>query len=140
MANGVQRILCRARSVMLLALVLAGCAGINASARLEKFDAMSRLYERAMRWSDFAKAFGLAYQQGATPPDLRRLQDIRVTSYERLGAPQAVEGGGEVVQGVEIRYVHLANMAERRLLDRQRWEYSETESRWYLRSEFPAFP
>jgi hypothetical protein len=127
-------------ALALLPVAVSGCASIGTSVRVERFEATVRAYDRALRWSDYPTAFALASRPGTPPPNLKRLQGIRVTSYDRIGAPQAAARGTEIVQGVEIRYVHLADMAERVLQDRQVWEYVEQDNRWYLRSEFPAFP
>ncbi len=127
----------RSISLLFLAAIVAGCA---TSMRLEKFDTTTRAYERALRWSDFQTAFALAGNADAPLPDFRRLQDVRVTSYDVVGAPQVNGDASQVVQMVEIRYANLGNMSERRLTDRQTWVYSPSDERWKLRSAFPAFP
>jgi hypothetical protein len=120
-------------------LVLLGVSGC-ATSRLEQLDATLRAYERAVRWGDFQTAFALASQSEAPLPDFRRLQNIRITSYDRLGSPQGNADSTRLVQFVEIRYVNVNNMSERVLTDKQEWVYSPSGEHWKLRSAFPAFP
>jgi hypothetical protein len=120
------------------ALFLGGC-GMSMQAQLDRFDTTARAYEHAIRWSDFTTAYSIAYDlRTAPPPALGALRDIQVTSYEARGAaPDAT--ATHMTQIVEIRYVHTSRMAERALMDRQSWEYSEKDKRWYLTSPFPPF-
>ncbi len=130
----------RAVSLVVLFLWLAGCAGITGQARTQKFDDMLRLYERSMRWSEYEKAFALVAPADAKMPDFEHLKGIKITTYDPLGAPQTSPDKMRVTQIVEIRYVYISRMVERRMVDRQVWEYAEKDGRWYLRSEFPKFP
>lgn len=118
-----------------LALLITACTG----ARMDKFELTERAYERAIRWSDFKTAFALVHQPDEVPPDFQRLQNVRVTSYDKLGPPQADPDGQRVVQMVEIRYVNVGNMSERTLTERQQWAYVDKEDRWRLTTPFPAF-
>lgn len=126
-----------ARKLLLVLLVsfVAGCA----TARLSVLDNTMRAYERAIRWGDFKTAYALANNPNTSVPDFQRLQNIRVTSYDRLTAPQADNEGTKLKQAVEVRYVNINNMSERVLQDEQTWEYVEKEDRWRLTSAFPAF-
>lgn len=118
-----------------LVVLLAGCSSV----RLSMLDNTLRAYERAIRWSDFKTAYALANNPNAAVPDFQRLQDIRVTSYDKLGAPQGDADGMKLKLAVELRYVNVNNMSERVLQDEQTWEYVEKEDRWRLTSPFPAF-
>ena len=118
-----------------LAALLLGCA----ASRVDQLDIALRAYERAIRWSDFKAAFALAGQPNAPVPDFERLQYIRVTSYDKIGAPQISADGTKLAQAVEVRYVNVNRMADRAFTDEQVWEYSEPEQRWKLTSPFPTF-
>lgn len=120
--------------IPVLAALLLGCA----SARVDQLDAALRAYERAIRWSDFKTAFALANQPNAPIPDFERLQFIRVTSYDKIGSPQASADGMKLVQVVEIRYVNVNRMSDMVVTDKQTWEYAN--QRWTLTSPFPFFP
>jgi hypothetical protein len=121
-----------------LSAFLGGC-GMGMEAQLERFDTTARAYEHAIRWSDFSTAYSIAYDMRTAPmPSLGALKDIQITSYETK-ASSADDTATHMTQLVEIRYVHTSRMAERVLVDKQTWEYSEPEKRWYLRSPFPQF-
>jgi hypothetical protein len=121
--------------IVLFVALLLGCASV----REDQLDATLRAYERGIRWSDFKMAFALANQPNAPVPDFERLQHVRVTSYDKIGALQMSADGMKVVQVVEIRFVNINRMADRVLTDRQVWEYAEAEQRWKLTSAFPSF-
>jgi hypothetical protein len=121
--------------LLILAVALTACA----AARLDRLQGTLLSYERAIRWSDFKTAFALADQPAENMPDLQRLENIRVTSYEKLGGPQVSADGLTLVQAAEVRYVNINRMSERTLMDKQVWTYVEKEERWKLTSPFPAF-
>ncbi len=129
----------RAISLICIAAVMTGCASYGVSKRQKLFDASALAYERAIRWSDYRQAFTLAGNADATPPDLQRLQNVRVTSYDVLGVPQPNADFSRVVQVVEIRYVQINQMSERSLADQQTWVYSDKDERWRLMTPFPGF-
>jgi len=120
---------------VLSAALLLGCA----SARNEKLDVTLLAYERALRWSDYKAAFAMSDMSNAPVPDFERLQHIRVTSYEKIGAAQFSADGMKLIQVVEIRFVNVNRMTDRVLTDKQVWEYSEAELRWKITSPFPTF-
>ena len=130
----------RCAAIALLVTAVAGCASMTASSRTDKFEQTARAYERFMRWGEFQNAYALAGAPPGALPDFPRLQNIRVTSYELLGAPQANADASQIAQVVEIRYVHLHQMSERRVVDRQQWTYAADNDRWKLQSPFPVFP
>ena len=121
--------------LLLVAVTVAAC---TTNVRSERFDVAARAYERAMRWSDFGKAFAFSANT-ENKPDLEHLQHVRVTSYDLLGAASASADFSKMVQAVEIHYVDTRNMSERTLTDQQVWEYSEPDQRWKRTSPFPAF-
>jgi hypothetical protein len=118
-----------------VSMLLLGCV----SARLDRLEGTLLAYERALRWSDFKTAFSVADQSNVPIPDFERLKSVQVTSYDKIGSPQASADGMKLVQLVEIRYVNVNRMLDRVLTDRQVWEYVEQEQRWRLTSPFPSF-
>jgi hypothetical protein len=121
-----------------LAILLGGCS-LGVQMQLDRFDTTANAYERAIRWSDFTAAYAIASDPKTAPiPDFAKLKGIEVTSYESRGSvPDAT--ATHIVQLVEIRYVHTDRMAERVIMDKQVWEYSDAEGRWFLKSPFPQF-
>lgn len=122
--------------LLILAVIGAGCA----TARLDHLQGTLLSYERAIRWSDFKTAFAIADQPDSAMPDFQRLENIRVTSYDKVGSPQASEDGTTLVHVVEIRYVHTNRMSEKTLIDKQTWTFNSKEVRWKMTSPFPVFP
>jgi hypothetical protein len=127
------------RLVPVLLLGMLCACGMAIQAQIDRFEPSALAYQRAIRWSDFPTAYGVAIEPGtAAAPDFDHLKDIRVTSYE-VGAQQVDAEGRMCVQVVEIRYVNTSRMAERVFVDKQTWKYSEKDQRWYLKSAFPQF-
>lgn len=126
----------RALSIMVLGLsLLSACA--TQSERLRNLNDTLRAYEQAIRWGDFAGAFGFM----ETPPEdaavkVSEWQDIRVSGY-RAGPLQLGEENRQAMQMVEIHYYDTQTMRERALVDRQQWRYDADKERWY-RVNVPA--
>lgn len=128
------------RTILLSLCMLVVTACSTVGSRLEKFETTARAYERAVRWSDFQRAFMFTGPSEAAPlPDFKRLQNVQVTSYDVVGAPQPNADGMQVVQLVEIRYVNTNSMSERVFADKQVWKFSDSDERWKLTSAFPEF-
>jgi hypothetical protein len=120
-------------------VVLAGCASLSAQYRMSQFDDMTRAYERAIQWSEFATAYSAMERTATSPPfDTSVYQDIKVTSYDALSM-RAADEGKTIRRTVRIGYVHLVNMAELSVTTEEEWVYSDAAKRWYLRSGFPVF-
>ena len=119
---------------MAMALLL-GCATV----RYDKLETTLRAYEQAIRWSDFKTAFAMMDLPNASVPDFERLQHIRVTSYDKVGAGQLSADGMRLIQVIEIRFVNVNRMTDRVLIDKQVWEFSDADLRWKLKTPLPAF-
>jgi len=129
----------RMTTLVLMVAALGGCSSIGESYRAEEYEKTTRAYGRLIRWSDFERAVVFLRVDAATSlPDLERLKQFQVTSYEALDARYS-EDRKKVTQIVKIEYLVLSRMAERSLTDRQEWEYSEPQKRWVLTSGFPVF-
>jgi hypothetical protein len=126
--------------ILLMCLAIAGGCAAQKDARMMQFEATARAYERSLRWSEFAKAYALTGKDDVATFDAARLQHIRVHSYDKKTGLLVNEEVSEISQVVEISYVHIDNMSERHLIDRQTWVYSEKRGNWTLRSGFPKFP
>jgi hypothetical protein len=126
--------------IWLLCLALVGGCVTPKNARMTQYEATARAYESSLRWSEFADAYVLTGKDDVAGFDATRLRHIRVHSYDKKSGPQVNEDVTEISQLVEIGYVHVDKMSERRVIDRQTWVFSEKRQRWTLRSEFPKFP
>ena len=120
-------------------VLLGGCGTISDAYRIDNYEKTTRAYGRLIRWSDFEKAVVFLKLDASTSlPDLERVKQFRVTSYEALDS-RFSNNKRTVTQIVKIEYLVLSRMAERTLTDQQVWEYSEADERWVLTSGFPAF-
>lgn len=128
-----------AMAVGLAMALLGGCGTISDAYRIDNYEKTTRAYGRLIRWSDFEKAvLFLKLDASTSLPDLERVKQFRVTSYEALDS-RFSNNKRTVTQIVKIEYLVLSRMAERTLTDQQVWEYSEADERWVLTSGFPAF-
>ena len=120
--------------------LLAGCASDK---RSDSLTTTLMRYGSAIRWGDFttAQAFVDPDYAAAHPIssiEQGRLAQLRVTSYDEGGGPQA-EGKNEVVQVVQVSVVNLNTQAERSIVDRQRWHYDREKNKWHLMTGLPDF-
>ena len=124
----------------LCVLFIFGCTGLQGKFRLAQFEDVSSSYEHAIRWGDYDVANALRKKQETDHEawNVDKLDKIRVTSYELLSSNLS-EDQLRVHQAVKIRYFNADQMIEKTLIDKQLWEYDETEKAWFLQSGLPAF-
>ena len=128
----------RAIVLVLLALLLAACAGYNA--KRSPRDQMLYEYVGVLRWSDFDRALGfldpLSLEVDPLDPiEFERLKQYQVTGYDVRTSNEVSEDQYEQV--VEIRFVNRHTQAERSVMDRQTWRWDPVAERWWLSSGLP---
>lgn len=130
----------RTLSLLLIAILLAGCASVQERKRAQSFQSTTRAYEGSIRWSDFESAAGFINRDKVRDPgpDPTLLKRIRVTSYQVLSTALSEEGD-EAHVVVEIHYYNEERMSEVTLTDHQTWQYDAGTGRWFLASPLPAF-
>jgi hypothetical protein len=129
----------RYRLLLLIPLLLTGCAYFSAQSRMQQFDDLARAYAKAMAWSNFETAYSATQSAAKAPPaDAAVFQNIKVTSYD-LAAQKVAPDSRTVRRVVQIRYVHTSHMVERSLTVEEEWKYSDESKRWVLESGFPQF-
>jgi len=124
----------------LCVLFIVGCTSLQGKYRLAQFENISSAYEQAIRWGDYNVANGFRKKQETDHEawNVDKLDKMRVTSYELLNSNPS-EDKLRVHQAVKIRYFNAHKMIEKTLIDRQLWEYDDTEKAWYLQSGLPDF-
>jgi hypothetical protein len=124
----------------LCVLFIVGCTSVPGKWRLAQFQDVSSSYEHAIRWGDYdvASSFRKKQETDHEAQHVDKLDKIRVTSYELLSVNLS-EDNLRVHQAVKIRYFNADQMIEKTLIDKQLWEYDETEKAWFLQSGLPAF-
>lgn len=129
----------------LVMLLFVGCATYAEMRQMDKFEDTSKAYKRAIVWSDFDAAStyiddkDIKSEDGKNEVlDLDKLKAFKVASYDlRKAIPSSDKT--KVVQIVEITYFRLHTLVLKSLSDRQVWEWSEEDGRWYLKSGLPQF-
>ena len=127
--------------VLILVLLIAGCAKIEVQKQMSLFDETIRAYDRAIRWGEYEEAF--AYKklsdQDNKLPDFSEYRQIKVTAYKVKKTILDEESFSKVMRFVDIQYYRMSNVTVKTLIDRQKWEYNEEIDRWYLMSDLPTF-
>ena len=123
-----------------LAVSLAGCAGMQAHDRLARLDSTVKSYAKALRWGHFDTASGFLQPRDASPSpaDARRLDDIRVTSYEILNQVTR-DDSEEAVIVVQFSFYHANSGSVYTIEDEQLWWYDTERSTWRLDGQLPDF-
>jgi hypothetical protein len=120
-------------------LGLAGCgATMERGGRVEQFDKIAKSYEKAIRWSDFERAAGIAGLSPKQREAAQKLLQVKVISYETMSAEVAPDAL-QVSQTVQIEYTIEGSVKLRRIQDRQGWRFDESQGRWVLVSGLPDF-
>ena len=119
----------------LCVLFIIGCTSLQGKWRLAQFEDISYAYGQAIRWGDYDVANGFRKKQETDHEawNVDKLDKIRVTSYELLNSKPS-EDKLRVHQAVKIMYFNVDQMIEKTLIDRQLWEYDDTEKAWYLKN------
>lgn len=124
-------------AILLLGVMLGGCASTFDFRREEIFEDSAKRYGRLIRWSDFesAQAFLAPAESGAK---ITLPQDVRVTGYE-VRQVAYEPGKRKVVQIVSISYYQTNDPRHRTLQDQQLWEFNSATDTWHLKSGLPNF-
>ena len=123
-----------------LAVSLAGCAVMQAHDRLARLDSTVKSYTKALRWGHFDTASGFLQPRHTSPSpvDARRLEDIRVTSYEILN--QVIrDDNEEAVIVVQFSFYHASTGSVHTIEDEQLWWYDAERNTWRLDGQLPDF-
>ncbi len=121
-------------------LLMVGCAEINEFTKLDNFDATSRAYSHAIRWSDFneAEIYMKASANKSDSPDPELVKLIRVTDYV-IKKTAVSEDQNQVIQIVEVTYYRNDRMVVKSIPDKELWEWDEKAQKWELTSGLPDF-
>jgi hypothetical protein len=128
----------RLPALLLIALMLSGCASLGAQ-RTPRDD-MLYSYVSAVRWSDFDAALNFVDPEVRLANPISDLERERYKQYQVAGYD--VKSGSEPGEGlyeqvVEIRLVNRHTQTERVITDRQSWRYDPESKRWWLMSGLP---
>lgn len=127
-------------SISLLVLTLVGCltvTEIKDFSKMNKFAPTAESYAKAIQWSDFEAASFFA-KSLKSKPDLDKLKNVKVTSYEVKRITHQREQL-KVLQTIDLSYYIKDQLREKSLRYQEVWEYDEIDGSWYLTSGLPEF-
>ena len=119
--------------------LIAGCATISGQASVEKFDKISKAYEKALLRSQFVVAY--QFLDPATVKeeiDFKKYENIKVVDYAVSGLTLSGDKI-KILQTVEIQYYWLDSYVLKSIQDKQRWRYSKEDKNWLLQTGLPVF-
>ncbi|MGH8507694.1 MAG: hypothetical protein ACREVH_03115 [Gammaproteobacteria bacterium] len=126
--------------LIMLAVSVGACAGMEARDRLDNLELSVTTYENALRWGDYdAAALYRVSRTGPYPPmNTEPLGDIRIASYEivnqTLNSTQT-----EATVTVLFHYYYQDAGQVATLREVQKWWYEAGQKRWFLDGELPDF-
>ncbi len=127
-------------TLLLVAMLLAGCQTIESKNRQASLEKVLHAYETAIRWSYIRHAYNLMRPERVKEIGIPQgLENIKVTRYEVLAPAVSNPKSNTATQVALINYVEKDRQQEKSLTDHQLWEYDSQAKRWYLISDIPAF-
>ena len=125
--------------VLIIAVVLIGCATISEKSRMTKFEKTSERYKELVLLSEFEAAYKFGDTENMTEDiNLDSLKNVKVTDYA-LKSYHISNDKLEINQSVEMEYHWLDAYRVRTILDKQIWKYDEEKETWVLKTGLPRF-
>ena len=125
--------------VLIIPVVLIGCATISEHSRMTKFEKTSERYKELVLLSEFEAACKFGDTENMTEDvNLDSLKNIKVTDYA-LKSYHISNDKLEINQSVEMEYHWLDAYRVRTILDKQIWKYDEEKETWVLKTGLPRF-
>jgi dsDNA-specific endonuclease/ATPase MutS2 len=125
--------------LILVAIILAGCATTEKDKRMELLSITTDNYRNAIRWGLYETANNL--REAGSNNDrssLERLKKIKVTAYKSVHQDVS-ENGNEAKNIIEIKYYNVDYMVEKTIIDKQLWKYNSDKKTWHLQGGLPEF-
>lgn len=124
--------------IVLLILLVAGCASVDHLTKMDKLDQTTDAYENSVRWSDWDMA-GSFIKDKMDPeigPQLENLKQFSVTAYQvKTFVPS--DDKSKVLIVADVQYFKKNGLILKTYSHRQLWEYNEEKETWYLTSGLP---
>ena len=126
--------------IVLLSLLVVGCASVTDMKKMDKFEQTSHAYELAIRWSDFemASSFIKDQEDPNLAAQIEHLKQFQVTSYEVKRFIPAADKS-QVLIFADVQYFKRDGLIVKRYSHRQLWQFDEDKEGWYLTSGLPGF-
>ena len=106
--------------IILLSLLVVGCASVTDMKKMDKFEQTSHAYELAIRWSDFemASSFIKDQEDPNLAAQLEHLKQYQVTSYEVKRFLPAAEKS-QVLVFADVQYFKKSGLIVKNFSHRQ---------------------
>lgn len=126
-------------TVLALASVTALAAGLSRKQRTA-LEEIQNAYGSTIRWGSAEDAIGYLdpeYRKAhpLTDLELRRFEQIRISSYRERSAGQLPDGTME--RRVEIGVINVNTQAERQVMVREVWRWDAEGKRWWQTTGLP---
>ena len=126
--------------IILLSLLVVGCASVTDMKKMDKFEQTSHAYELAIRWSDFemASSFIKDQEDPNLAAQIEHLNQFQVTSYEvKRFLPS--EEKSQVLVFADVQYFKKSGLIVKNFSHRQLWTFDPDKGGWFLTSGLPDF-
>ena len=126
--------------IILLSLLVIGCASVTDMKKMDKFEQTSHAYELAIRWSDFemASSFIKDQEDPNLAAQIEHLNQFQVTSYEvKRFLPSAEKS--QVLVFADVQYFKKSGLIVKNFSHRQLWTFDPDKEVWFLTSGLPDF-
>jgi hypothetical protein len=125
--------------LMILFFLPVGCATLAEKSRMEKFELISKSFERALRTSDYTEAAKyLDAPAAAARPDLKRLRNYKISDYKIIRI-HVSEDKQKITQEAELQYFRLNGTILHSTRYPQTWRYFPDKEIWLLETGLPDF-
>ena len=124
----------------LLAGLFTGCADLRHKDQTKKLDQAVRSYIHAVRWGDMgAAASFIRPREGvADPPDLSKLEGLRVTHYD-YAIDSKTQGDPEALMTAAFDYYFDDTLSVKKVYQQVVWWWDPEAEDWFMDGELPEF-
>jgi hypothetical protein len=126
--------------IVVLSLLVVGCASVTEMQRIDKFEQTADAYELAIRWSDFemASSFLKDQQDPQIATLIENLKQFKVTAYTvKRYIPSADKS--QVLIIADVQFFKINGLIVKNISHRQLWEFDKDKQSWFLTSSLPDF-
>jgi hypothetical protein len=124
--------------IVVLSLLVIGCAAVADMHSIEKFEQTTDAYELAMRWSDFemASTFLKDQQDPQIATQIENLKQFKVTAYTvKRYIPS--EDKTQVLIIADVQFFKINGLIVKNIIHRQLWQFDKDKKSWFLTSGLP---
>ncbi len=132
--------MCFRNIVIVMLLLLTGCAGVAIRNNTDKLNSTLKEYGADMRWGRMNYAYNYHVNREGTRPvvDLEALEQFNVTGFRPVD-PVLNDEATEAVVPVEIDYYDREYGTVRKIKTTQNWYFDPEAKNWLTESAFPEF-